>query len=140
MAKNDEVRQNLIPSSKQYMNEAAAQADIANIPVGSTTYVRSRDVWALADEYMNNGGTLQPTGRKMPSQELVNIMTDLIRATFSQNAPAGMSLAFMDERKNYSVGLDEAGRLLAGWIKANKAELKSSQRMNLFRRSSRHHV
>ena len=124
MAKNDEVRQNLIPLSKQYMNEAAAQADIANIPVGSTTYVRSQDVWALADEYMNNGGMLQPTGRKMPSQELVNIMTELIRATFSQNAPAGMSLAFMDERKNYSVGLDEAGRLLAGWIKANKAELK----------------
>ncbi|HIH9490305.1 TPA: hypothetical protein ACYU8E_003702, partial [Klebsiella quasipneumoniae subsp. similipneumoniae] len=62
MAKNDEVRQNLIPLSKQYMNEAAAQADIANIPVGSTTYVRSQDVWALADEYMNNGGTLQPTG------------------------------------------------------------------------------
>lgn len=124
MVKNDEVRQNLIPLSKQYMNEAAAQADIANIPVGSTTYVRSQDVWALADEYMNNSGTLQPTGRKMPSQELVNIMTELIRATFSQNAPAGMSLAFMDERKNYSVGLDEAGRLLAGWIKANKAELK----------------
>ncbi len=102
MAKNDEVRQNLIPLSKQYMNEAAAQADIANIPVGSTTYVRSQDVWALADEYMNNGGTLQPTGRKMPSQELVNIMTELIRATFSQNAPAGMSFAFMEALLNKS--------------------------------------
>ncbi len=32
MAKNDEVRQNLIPLSKQYQTLAAAQADIANIP------------------------------------------------------------------------------------------------------------
>ncbi|GHL68327.1 hypothetical protein ECZU33_08870 [Escherichia coli] len=85
---NDEVRQNLIPLSKQYMNEAAAQADIANIPLAPRPMFAARDVWALADEYMNNGGTLQPTGRKMPSQELVNIATDLIRATFSQNAPA----------------------------------------------------
>jgi hypothetical protein len=35
MAKNDEIRQNLIPLSKQYMTLAAAQADIANIPDGS---------------------------------------------------------------------------------------------------------
>ncbi|HDZ0812227.1 TPA: hypothetical protein RRT74_005383, partial [Klebsiella pneumoniae] len=34
MAKNDEVRQNLIPLSKQYQTLAAAQADIANIPEG----------------------------------------------------------------------------------------------------------
>ena len=46
----------------------AAQADIANIPVNSTTYVRSQDGSALADEYINNGGTLEATGRKMPSQ------------------------------------------------------------------------
>ncbi|EMH98274.1 flagellar biosynthesis, cell-distal portion of basal-body rod [Klebsiella pneumoniae RYC492] len=31
MAKNDEVRQNLIPLNKQYQTLAAAQADIANI-------------------------------------------------------------------------------------------------------------
>ncbi|RCU22413.1 flagellar biosynthesis protein, partial [Acinetobacter baumannii] len=71
MAKNDEVRQNLIPLSKQYQTLAAAQADIANIPEGSTTYYRSPDDIALAIEVMNVGGTLQPTGRKMPSQEYV---------------------------------------------------------------------
>ncbi|RXY52697.1 hypothetical protein DD582_32425, partial [Klebsiella pneumoniae] len=43
MAKNDEVRQNLMPLIKQYMTLAAAQADIANIPEGSTTYYRSPD-------------------------------------------------------------------------------------------------
>ena len=72
MAKNDEVRQNLIPLSKQYQTLAAAQADIANIPVNSTTYVRSQDGSALADEYINNAGTLTATGRKMPSQQAVD--------------------------------------------------------------------
>ncbi|EPL2982514.1 hypothetical protein PVD94_005471, partial [Klebsiella pneumoniae] len=72
MAKNDEVRQNLIPLSKQYMTLAAAQADIANIPEGSTTYYRSPDDSALAIEVINVGGTLQPTGRKMPSQQDVD--------------------------------------------------------------------
>ncbi|HGX3205379.1 TPA: hypothetical protein ACNH8W_004068, partial [Klebsiella pneumoniae] len=54
----EETRQNLIPLSKQYVDLASAQADIANIPVNSTTYVRSPDGSALADEYINNGGTL----------------------------------------------------------------------------------
>lgn len=49
------------------MTLAAAQADIVNIPVGSTTYYRSPDDSALAVEVINNGGTLEETGRKMPS-------------------------------------------------------------------------
>ncbi|MGR8807337.1 hypothetical protein ACPZ8J_26005, partial [Klebsiella pneumoniae subsp. pneumoniae] len=68
----EDARQNLIPLSRQYMTLAAAQADIANIPDGSTTYVRSADGSALADEYINNGGTLSATGRKMPSQEYID--------------------------------------------------------------------
>uniref|UniRef100_UPI0030EB69CE SGNH/GDSL hydrolase family protein n=1 Tax=Klebsiella pneumoniae TaxID=573 RepID=UPI0030EB69CE len=62
-----DARQNLIPLSRQYMTLAAAQADIANIPEGSTTYYRSPDDSALAIEVMNVDGTLQPTGRQMPS-------------------------------------------------------------------------
>ncbi|ENW7726295.1 hypothetical protein ACFL95_000796, partial [Klebsiella oxytoca] len=67
MAKNDEIRQNLVPLSKQYMTLEAAQTDIVNIPDGSTTYVRSPDDAYLAIEYMNVGGTLVATGRKIPS-------------------------------------------------------------------------
>ncbi|HID2331679.1 TPA: hypothetical protein ACXGNR_002769, partial [Escherichia coli] len=67
MAKNDEVRQNLIPLSKQYATLAAAQADIANIPVGSATYYRSPDDSALAIEVINTAGTLTATGRKIPA-------------------------------------------------------------------------
>lgn len=73
------IHQTLIPLSKQYMTLAAAQADIVNIPVGSTTYYRSQDDSALAIEVINNAGTLQPTGRKMPSQQAVDA---IIRAVF----------------------------------------------------------
>ncbi|MFO4608045.1 hypothetical protein AAHC59_26295, partial [Klebsiella quasipneumoniae subsp. quasipneumoniae] len=72
----EETRQNLIPLSKQYATLAAAQADIANIPEGSTTYYRSADDSALAIEVMNVGGTLQPTGRKIPSQFSVDAASD----------------------------------------------------------------
>ncbi|UQS53927.1 right-handed parallel beta-helix repeat-containing protein [Klebsiella pneumoniae] len=76
----EETRQNLIPLSRQYMTLEAAQNDIANIPEGSTTYYRSPDDSALAIEVMNVGGTLQPTGRKMPSQgyvdRVINTSTD----------------------------------------------------------------
>lgn len=63
----EETRQNLIPLSRQYMTLAAAQADIANIPAGSTTYYRSPDDSALAIEVINNAGTLTATGKKMPA-------------------------------------------------------------------------
>ncbi|EPK6064449.1 hypothetical protein WJC00_005422, partial [Klebsiella pneumoniae] len=74
----EEARQNLIPLSRQYMTLAAAQADIANNPEGSTTYYRSPDDSALAIEVMNVGGTLQPTGRKMPSSQAVDSVRGLI--------------------------------------------------------------
>ena len=81
MAKNEalteETRQNLIPLSRQYMTLADAQADIANIPDGSTTYVRSADGSSLADEYINNGGVLEATGRNMPSQSGVESFVNL---------------------------------------------------------------
>ncbi|WP_258006050.1 hypothetical protein [Klebsiella michiganensis] len=74
----EETRQNLIPLSRQYMTLSAAQADIANIPDGSTTYVRSPDDTALAVEYINNGGTLVATGRRMISKEYVDALIEAI--------------------------------------------------------------
>lgn len=77
----EETRQNLIPLSRQYMTLAAAQADIANIPAGSATYVRSVDDNYLADEYINNAGTLVPTGRKMLSAAAVENLLPLNETT-----------------------------------------------------------
>ncbi|MCV6937771.1 hypothetical protein K3H72_25165 [Klebsiella quasipneumoniae] len=89
MAKNEalteETRQNLIPLSRQYATLAAAQADIANIPVGSTTYYRSPDDSALAIEVMNVSGTLQPTGRKMPSQQAIDALLQYISSLISND-------------------------------------------------------
>lgn len=81
----EETRQNLIPLSRQYMTQAAAQADIANIPVGSTTYYRSPDDNSLAIEIMNVGGTLTATGRKMPSQSHVDTLLPDAGLTTSQD-------------------------------------------------------
>ncbi|HHI0789931.1 TPA: hypothetical protein ACQ84X_003524, partial [Klebsiella pneumoniae] len=104
MAKNDEVRQNLIPLSKQYMTLEAAQADIMNIPDGSTTYVRSADGSSLADEYINNGGMLEATGRRMPSQAAVD---DALAGVAALNLliadsylPQGYSGAITDQEGN----------------------------------------
>lgn len=64
----------VIGTIREFPTLAAAQADAdaGNIPTGSTAYYRSSDDIALAIEVINNAGTLQPTGRKMPSQNSVN--------------------------------------------------------------------
>lgn len=64
----DEARATLIPLSRQYATVADAQADIANIPVNSFTYIRDSSGSALALEYQNVAGVLTATGRKMPSR------------------------------------------------------------------------
>ncbi|MEG8733241.1 hypothetical protein U4Q52_06110, partial [Klebsiella pneumoniae] len=79
------IRQSLIPLSRQYMTLADAQADIANIPDGSATYVRSTDDSALADEYINNGGTLEATGRRMPSQVYIDSLLSIIQQMQNQS-------------------------------------------------------
>ncbi|EPD0249946.1 hypothetical protein ACR4WY_000286, partial [Escherichia coli] len=55
---------------------AQADADAGNIMVGSTAFYRSPDDSALAIEVINNGGTLEPTGRKMPSKKYVDDAID----------------------------------------------------------------
>lgn len=70
----DEVRDTLIPLGQLYATLAAAQADIANIPAGSTAYYRSPDDSALAIEVINNSGVLVATGRKMPSQKYIDLL------------------------------------------------------------------
>lgn len=86
----EETRQNLIPLSRQYMTLADAQADIANIPDGSTTYVRSPDGGTLADEYINNGGTLAATGRAMPSMTALTTGYVTVDAKGAADITAGL--------------------------------------------------
>ncbi|WIO40964.1 hypothetical protein P2G42_13385 [Klebsiella electrica] len=105
------TRQNLIPLSRQYMTLAEAQADIANIPEGSTTYVRSPGDTALAFEVINNGGLLEPTWRAMPSQQTVIDVNTALRELIDE-FPDDISFLFTDSDGFYiaDIRLDQAGR------------------------------
>ncbi|HDH1529563.1 TPA: hypothetical protein PIU36_004843 [Klebsiella quasipneumoniae subsp. similipneumoniae] len=107
----EKTRQNLIPLSKQYMTLAAAQADIANIPEGSTTYVRSPDGGTLADEYINNGGTLAATGRAMPSQQSVDVLTE----ANEQTLPFTYLLSGYDGESTYPLALGSNNNIVLGY-------------------------
>lgn len=128
----EETRLNLIPLGKQYMTLEAAQADIANIPEGSTTYVRSTDGSSLADEYINNAGTLEATGRKMPSQAVISALgseIDKINATVIQNLTATTSdgrnivIALTDENGNSNVYVDDLGTVYLGGVRHATSEV-----------------
>ncbi|WP_434116546.1 hypothetical protein [Klebsiella michiganensis] len=66
-------------SVRQYANLLLAQNDVAagNILDGSKCWVTSAADISLADEYINNGGTLEATGRNMPSQSGVESFVNL---------------------------------------------------------------
>ncbi|SAV30908.1 flagellar biosynthesis%2C cell-distal portion of basal-body rod [Klebsiella pneumoniae] len=118
----EETRQNLIPLSRQYMTLADAQADIANIPSGSTTYVRSQDGSTLADEYINVSGTLQPTGRRM------------LRDDYGyQVSPDSVALAGYDpETKRVAPFLNTDGRLIQIGPDGKYYELLTPQEAELY--------
>lgn len=64
----------IIGTIREYPDYEYAQNDINTglIPDGLPLWVNSEDGTLIADEYINNGGTLTATGRKMPSQNSVN--------------------------------------------------------------------
>lgn len=77
------------------LEAAQADADAGNIPVGSTAYYRSSGDDDLSVEVINNAGTLEPTGRKMPSQNYINsmIITDDGSPIMTVNDDVGFRLA-----------------------------------------------
>ncbi|SLQ74672.1 flagellar biosynthesis, cell-distal portion of basal-body rod [Klebsiella quasipneumoniae] len=115
----EETRQNLIPLSRQYMTLEAAQADIANIPQGSTTYYRSPDDSALAIEVINNAGTLTATGRKMASYSFVEKLPTLGKTGVHPNlVNFDDSDLEVGRRLSFTTGLTEvvSGYNTTGWI------------------------
>ncbi|HHJ4449431.1 TPA: hypothetical protein ACQJMR_005103, partial [Raoultella ornithinolytica] len=109
----EETRQNLIPLGKQYMTLEAAQADIANIPAGSTTYYRSPDDDALAIEVINNSGTLEATGRRMPSEQTV--IDTITLASLTKKDATESGIACYDGDGLYPIAVDRNDRLLVGY-------------------------
>ncbi|MDV1446361.1 sialate O-acetylesterase [Raoultella planticola] len=109
----EKTRQNLTPLSRQYMTLAAAQADIANIPEGSTTYYRSPDDDALAIEVINNSGTLEATGRRMPSEQTV--IDTITLASLTKKDATESGIACYDGDGLYPIAVDRNDRLLVGY-------------------------
>ncbi|WP_341799792.1 hypothetical protein [Klebsiella michiganensis] len=63
-------------SVREYLSLTAAQSDVSagNILNGGYCWVRDSADSTLANEYINNGGTLTATGRKMPSQQSIDAL------------------------------------------------------------------
>lgn len=113
----ESTRQNLIPLSRQYMTLADAQADIANIPDGSATYVRSGSDSSLADEYMNNGGVLSATGKSMPSKFLADLIERQVLDVLYRVSGIFQGVDFpfevTSEDGQQAIAVDQYARLLA---------------------------
>ncbi|HHN4439061.1 right-handed parallel beta-helix repeat-containing protein [Klebsiella michiganensis] len=81
---------------REFPTLAAAQADTdaGNILSGSKCWVTNSSDVTLADEYINNAGTLTVTGRKMPSQgyvdRVINISTDNTNITVTFDSDGGV--------------------------------------------------
>lgn len=102
----ENTRQNLIPLGKQYQSVEKAQADIASIPEGATTYARSPNDSALAIEYRNVAGTLTATGRRMPSQGSVDAIIQFIDKFIATGTVSGDFFPFF---------VDGAGNVPVYW-------------------------
>ncbi|MGY8406868.1 hypothetical protein L1R10_21765 [Klebsiella pneumoniae] len=111
------IRLTLIPLGEQYATEADAQTAINNgsIPAGSYFYVRSTDDSALAVEYRNVSGTAQPTGRKMPSQDLLNQLTESLGFLLPPAVLATNLLGLAQSSKFLDPGAFQPGGAYEGW-------------------------
>ncbi|HGY4032151.1 TPA: hypothetical protein ACNVX6_003773, partial [Klebsiella pneumoniae] len=71
----------VINNVREYPTLPVAQndADAGNILDGSKCWVANVADETLADEFINNGGTLTATGRKMPSGAAVELMSDTVQ-------------------------------------------------------------
>ncbi|MFK3705567.1 TolB family protein [Klebsiella sp. NPDC088457] len=94
--------------------EAQVAADDGKIPDGAVTWVRSSDGSSLADEYMNVGGTLTATGRKMLSYDsLKNLMPLNDKTIFLASDTGGGDFPFAE---NYDrLGLDANSDVIFYW-------------------------
>lgn len=111
---------------------AQADADAGNISVGSTAYYRSPDDGVLAVEVINNSGTLQPTGRKIPSQAAISTLgseLNEINATVIRNLDVELLdgrkivIALTDENGSSNLFIDDRGATYLGGVVHDTSEV-----------------
>ncbi|VED50045.1 flagellar biosynthesis, cell-distal portion of basal-body rod [Raoultella terrigena] len=100
---------------REYPTAAAAQADAdaGNIQVGAKAQVTNPSDNTLADEYINNAGTMEPTGRKMPSQEAVDAVAAQAQQNADDIAPMKGTIKFSDIGDLVAAIVDVVGFI--GW-------------------------
>lgn len=92
-------------SIREYATLSTAQSDVSagNILNGGYCWVRDSADSTLANEYINNGGTLEPTGRRMPSRQSVDEAYDLAASVSTLIIPNDDQVSlhdFCDEEGN----------------------------------------
>lgn len=121
----------LINNVREFPSLAAAQADasMGNILVDSKTWVTNSSDTTLADEYINNAGTLTATGRRMPSYDLVAAISQAVTA----EVMARTSLIFNSDSDDQTIlslcdgwGY-EAGRITENSFETIKLKLIQSE-------------
>ncbi|SVZ14353.1 hypothetical protein Q7629_11375 [Klebsiella quasipneumoniae] len=92
----------IINNVREYPTLTLAQNDTVagNILDGTKCWVTNLSDSALADEYINNGGTLSATGRKMPSQEYIDDGFTPGRVVESDNGVA-IALTFAEGSRSW---------------------------------------
>ena len=100
---------------REFPTLTAAQNDAAagNILDGAKCWVESIEDTSLADEYINNGGTLEATGRTLPSQEYINTRDCEVFLSLNPNEfnndDADIGYAITDPSGNIAVSIDIFG-------------------------------
>ncbi|MFL0011044.1 SGNH/GDSL hydrolase family protein [Klebsiella pneumoniae] len=119
---------------REFPTLAAAQADATagNILPGNKCWVLNDDDNTLADEYINNSGTLSATGRKSPSQAAIDgvsaSVSDLNNLINDYYLPDGYSAAITDPDGNAAALITDDGQfeipvLLVGSTKSTSEEI-----------------
>lgn len=128
----NQVRDSLIPLGQQYNTLAEAQAAVTagTIKNGAYCYVRSSSVKDVADEYVNNGGTLVATGKSMPSSSFVKQVANQASQTDArtEGVQRGKSVPFEIVSKDgrQALAIDSRGQTLVnGGLKLNGVPIKS---------------
>ncbi|STS60981.1 flagellar biosynthesis, cell-distal portion of basal-body rod [Klebsiella pneumoniae] len=111
----------IINNVREYPALSLAQNDVAagNILEGAKCRVTNSSDYVLADEYINNGGTLEPTGRKMPSNDIIGILETIIqqmqRQSLYRDGVSGFSVPVLSADR-YVVGFKDDGSLAVGGV------------------------
>ncbi len=111
-----------------YLTVAEAQQAIDDglIPLGALFNVVSQDFFAFVDQYQNVDDVATSTGKSYPSSDFVQLVANTVSTLFTQYAPAGWKVTFPDDNLDFSVGIDNSGRLVSGSHKTIKSEIDSA--------------